>query len=144
MEKSYKAVNDNVIPDKTRLLVTYKSDVLKKAIQNFQPLMDRNMATGELIEIGDWIRDENSLSNTINLNRTSHEVKKLYIEDGALVCEFRILNTPSGTKLSTFMNSGELDISIVKPTLRAKSSLHNGIVQDDLKIITVDFIYFEK
>jgi hypothetical protein len=111
--------------------IYYPREVIEKAVENYQSRINQNDALGELspTRIGE------EMHTTIDLDRVSHKITKLYVGDECCVAEGATLNTPNGILLQQLLTEGcTLGIN---PCLIATASNEN-VLDIDAKIIRFD------
>lgn len=110
----------------------YPRDILEREIENYKKLVVERRAHGELDHDDDCV---------VNLKNVSHIITDIWMEnDGTVMGEVEVLNTPMGKILRSFVE----DRVTVGISSRAVGSVVNDgecdIVQDDLHIVCWDFV----
>jgi hypothetical protein len=109
----------------------YMHETMVREIANYQKLVKENRALGEL---------DHPDGNVITLEKVSHRVTSIWMEDNKVMGKVRILNTPAGKILQELV-LGECKLGI---SSRGMGSVReeNGesIVEDDFQLICFDFV----
>lgn len=107
----------------------YPRDVVEKMVEDFNTRNEKQTMLGEITQL--YASCE---PHVINLDRISHSVDELFVEDDKLKATITVMNTPMGNILKTLINEVPVSVGL---GLRG-----TGTVQDDCvgkyTLITVD------
>ena len=116
------------IPNKNGRI--YSKEVIQKALENAKEKLESGEMLGELCIPNDPNIISGDASPPVNLAAVSHVVKRMWIEDGNLMGEVKILDTPNGKILKHMLEHDELRNSVAfRPSGFGKID-ENGFVSD--------------
>ena len=107
----------------------YPHAVMEKALREYKAkYVDKRLALGEL-------RDGNGAHTTatVNLDKVSHEITDVSLDETGVNCTVRVLDTPVGKRALECALPITVDI-------RALACVKDWIVQDDLEILSFDLV----
>jgi len=120
----------------------YPRNVMAESLKECTEMMSQNRMVGEL---------EHPASPKINLERISHKINKLELaEDGTLLGEMEVLDTPTGKILQTLIDSNVgLGVStrgtgsVKKIKYQVKEGVFEDVleVQPDFKLRAIDIVF---
>lgn len=120
----------------------YPKPVLQEQVKQCQSLIEQNRMVGEL---------EHPASPKINLERIAIKIKELEMaEDGTMLGEMEVLDTPCGKTLKTLIDGGVgLGVSTrgTGSVKRVKKQVSEGVfeevneVQPDFKLRAIDVVF---
>lgn len=120
----------------------YPRNVMAESLKECAEMMSQNRMVGEL---------EHPASPKINLERISHKINKLELaEDGTLLGEMEVLDTPTGKILQTLIDSNVgLGVStrgtgsVKKIKYQVKEGVFEDVleVQPDFKLRAIDIVF---
>ncbi len=110
----------------------YPKAVLEQAVNNFVTLVQENRALGEL---------GHPNTPTINHDRASHLVNELSFQGKYVVGKAKVLSTPCGKIVKTFLDEG-VKLGVSSRGLGSLKPNKSGLmeVQNDFRIVTVDIV----
>jgi hypothetical protein len=107
----------------------YREEDLKRMVAEFNagdmPHFGEMMATGS-----------DNYGTTVNMDRISHKVERVWFEDGSIMAEMKVLGTPHGDILREIITKGAMEgVSSVgfKPTPVMTGTLET--IDEDLTVI---------
>jgi hypothetical protein len=110
----------------------YPKHVLEREVQSYQRLISENRALGEL---------DHPDSSIVSLERASHAIIRLWWKENDLFGVIRVLSTPMGNILRSFVNDG-ISVGISSRALGNVTESRDGsmLVSDDLSLLTFDAV----
>ena len=107
----------------------YSRDVVEKMIEDFNKRNEKQTMLGEITQL--YASYE---PHTVNLDRISHSVDELFIEDGNLKATITVMDTPMGDILKTLIEAVPVSVGM---GLRGTGTVKDDCV-GDYTLITID------
>lgn len=110
----------------------YPKEVLMREVEKYvKNSIDTNTALGEL---------DHPESSVVNLNNTSHNIKRVWWEGNNLMGELELLNTPSG-KIAQEIISAGIPLGISSRGMGSVKQIGETVeVQDDFELVAWDLV----
>lgn len=110
----------------------YPKEVLMREVEKYvKNSIDTNTALGEL---------DHPESSVVNLNNTSHNIKRVWWEGNDLMGELELLNTPSG-KIAQEIISAGIPLGISSRGMGSVKQIGETVeVQDDFELLCWDLV----
>ena len=105
--------------------VTYPREEVEKAVAKYQEKIKNGTALGIVGESGQFPRRIDSLS--INLDRVSHIVTEMHVEDNNVLATIKVLDTPHGKILKELLDC-EVNIHLVSSSIEITDK--DGVVSN--------------
>jgi len=109
----------------------YSQEILRREVENYQALIQQNRALGEL---------DHPDSSVVSLEKVSHRVISLWMENGCVYGKLLVLPTPAGAILRALVESG----CTIGISSRGLGSVQDRggqtVVQDDFQLICFDMV----
>jgi hypothetical protein len=110
---------------------TYQHNTMLREVKNYQKLIKEKRSLGEL---------DHPENNVISLEKVSHRVTALWMEEKKVMGKVQVLDTPSGKILQELVNGGcTMGISS-RGMGSVREDAGQTIVEDDFQLICFDFV----